>query len=261
MTGVQIPSKKNKLGFPLEYTKLAEFYDILSQGSDNSTINKILRKYKVKTVLDLTCGTGAQSLWLAKHGYQVVGIDISPKLLKIAKDKAKKEKIDCTLLKGDMRTLLVGKFDAAISMFNAIGHLTKADFEMALKNVYANLRERGLYVFDIFNLDAMNDDAVNNLAMDLRKEVNDITIRNVQYSELDKKKGRLTSYDQFTIQKGTNKPEILEGKFTLQLYSAQELKEILNKNGFETLGQYGMDGSIFVKQRTLNILTVARRCK
>ena len=50
---------KNKLGFPLTYSKLYEYYDLLSANQDeidrkNRFIDKILSQYKVKTVLDFT---------------------------------------------------------------------------------------------------------------------------------------------------------------------------------------------------------------
>ena len=133
--------KKSKLGLPLEYSKLSEYYDVLSQGNDDSknrTIEGLLKEHKVKTVLDLTCGTGSQVFWLAKHGYKVTGADFSPALLEIARAKAEKEKIDVTLIEGDMRTINVGEFNAVVTIFNAIGHLTKADLEKAMRNINKN---------------------------------------------------------------------------------------------------------------------------
>jgi len=253
---------KSELGLPLEYSKLPEYYDVLSQDtadSKNRTIERILRKHKVETVLDLTCGTGSQLFWLAKRGYKVTGADFSRPLLEIARGKAQKDKIDMRLIEGDMRTIRVGNFDAVITIFNAVGHLTKADFEKAMKNINRNLKDSGLYIFDIINLDAMTDNAVNNLAMDLKRIVNNTKIRNVQYSKLDRVRGRLTSYDQFSIQEGTNKPKLFKGKFTLQIYTAKELREMLARCGFETLGQYGIDGSRFLEKKSENILTVAKK--
>jgi len=255
--------EKNELGFPLEYSDLSEYYDPISGKeihaieTKNRLIESILKKYHVSTVLDLTCGTGSQVLWLAKHGYIVTGSDLSPHLLKIAKRKALKEKVDVNLIKGDMRTIKAGTFDAVITIFNAIGHLTKSDFEKAIENIYNNLKTGGLYVFDIFNLQAMTDKAVSELAMDIEKTVNDAKIHNIQYSKIDRKSGHLTSYDQFIIQKGSEKPKTLKGEFTLQLYKAKELREMLKRNGFKTLDQCGIDGSKFSEDETLNILTVA----
>lgn len=252
----------NDLSLPLEYSELHEYFDALCLNDadpKNQVIEKILKEHKVKTVLDLTCGTGSQVFWLAKHGYQVTGADFSPALLNIAQTKALHEQIDVRLIAGDMRTIRVGSFDAVITISNAIGHLTKNDFEKAIRNIYHNLNDNGIYVFDIFNLNAMTERVVNDLAMDLQKTVNDTKIRNVQYSEIDRTTGRLTSYDTFTIQHGLDKPKMREGKFTLQIYTAKELREMLARNGFETLDQYGIDGSQFLDNKTIQILTVAKK--
>ncbi len=102
----------SKLGLPLEYKKLPEFFDAHNIGDDtdekNAAIEKFLKKYKVKTVLDLTCGTGSQVFFLAKSEYEIVGADFSPDLLKIAREKAKKEKLDLKFIDGDMRSIKVG---------------------------------------------------------------------------------------------------------------------------------------------------------
>src|SRR3989338_5389521 len=133
---------------PLEYTKLSQYFDALGASSPNSVnrfIAKILKKHRVQTVLDLTCGTGSQVIWLAKHGFTVVGSDLSPDLLKIARSKARKEKVKAKLRHGDMRTQEIGQFDAVITIFNAVGHLSKKDFEKAIQNIYRNLKKGGLY--------------------------------------------------------------------------------------------------------------------
>ncbi len=40
--------------------------------------------------LDLGCGTGTNSIYLAQHGYQVVGVDFSPKAIATARAKAQR---------------------------------------------------------------------------------------------------------------------------------------------------------------------------
>lgn len=116
------------------YDKDSEFEELFHKDTTNEkitnrTIERILKKYKVKTVHDFTCGTGSQVFYLLKRGYQVTGSDISSGMLNIAKRKAKKDKIKIKFLRGDMRTINAGKFDAALTIFNSIGHLTKAGFE------------------------------------------------------------------------------------------------------------------------------------
>ncbi|MEE2910024.1 MAG: class I SAM-dependent methyltransferase [Candidatus Poribacteria bacterium] len=255
---------KNQLGFPLTYSKLYKYYDLLSASQDeidrkNHFIDRILSQHKVKTVLDFTCGTGAQLFGLTTLGYQVTGVDLSPFLLKIAREKSQQKKLGVELIEGDVRETQVGSFDAAITIFNAIGHLTKTDFEKGIRNIHENLVIGGVYVFDIFNLNAMTDDAIKNLAMDVKVITGDTKIYHSQNSEIDRENGRLTSYDCFTIEKECNEPKVLKDKFTLQIYTARELRRILIRNGFEVLGQYELNGSKLSEQETVNMLTVAKK--
>ena len=255
---------KNQLGFPLTYSKLYKYYDLLSASQDeidrkNYFIDRILSQHKVKTVLDFTCGTGAQLFGLTTLGYQVTGVDLSPFLLKIAREKSQQKKLGVELIEGDVRETQVGSFDAAITIFNAIGHLTKTDFEKGIRNIHENLVIGGVYVFDIFNLNAMTDDAIKNLAMDVKVITGNTKIYHSQNSEIDRENGRLTSYDCFTIEKECNEPKVLKDKFTLQIYTARELRRILIRNGFEVLGQYELNGSKLSEQETVNMLTVAKK--
>lgn len=206
----------------------------------------------------MTCGTGSQVFYLVERGYEVIGSDFSPALIEQAKNKAKKMNRDITFIDGDMRDVKVGKFDAVITIFNAIGHVTKADFEKALQNIHANLKTNGVYIFDIFNLQAITDDVINNFAMDIKSVVNGVNIRNVQHSEVDRENGFLISYDEYTISKEKGEPEIHANSFSLQIYTAKELKLMLERNGFEVVSQYDMDGNDFVAEKSLNILTVAK---
>ena len=253
----------SRLVLQLEYNKFPEYFDVHNVTEDtevtNGLIERILKKHGVETVLDLTCGTGSQVFFLEKRGYKVTGADFSPALLEIARERAVREKVDIRFIDGDMRTLKVGDFDAVITIFNAIGHLTKFGFEKALKNIYRNLKEGGIYVFDILNLEAMTDSAVADLAYYVHKKVNDTQIHTTQCSTIDREKGILTSYDSYVIQKNADKPETFKHKFALQLYTSEELSEVLGRNGFEVVEQKGMDGEAFIEEETRSILTVGKK--
>lgn len=247
---------------PSHYNKEALHYDTLNEKKSaliNKTIEKILEKYKVKTVLDLTCGTGSQVFWLAKHGYKVVGSDMNAKMLKIAKDKAQKEKLDVKLIKGDVRTTQIGEFDVVITIFNAIGHLTKRDFEKSMRNIRANLNRHGLYIFDIFNLSyLLAGDNITQLTIDWQEKYRNTTVREIQYSTIDQD-GILASYDIYHQKIGLNRPTISKAFQTLQVYSAKQLKEMLQKNGFKILRQCDVDGSRIYETKTERILTIAQK--
>lgn len=129
-------------------------YSINEKNSEqiNQLIEKTLQQHRIKTILDFTCGTGSQVFWLAKRGYEILELISSAKMLKITKCKAKQENLRLKFLKGDMRTISAGQFYAVLTAFNATGHLTKADFDKAMRNIHNNLKDGGLYLFDIFNL-------------------------------------------------------------------------------------------------------------
>lgn len=225
----------------------------------NQLITKILKKYKVISVLDLTCGSGSQVFWLLEHGFHVVGSDISRGMLGIAKNKARLTKNSVKLLHGDMRTHKVGQFDAVITIFNAIGHLTKKDFAKTMRNVHANLNQDGIYIFDILNLNYVKqDDNILKMSYEWLKNEGDTKLRTIQHSVIDDK-GVLISYSTFYTQKGKGKLNTSHNVITLQLYTAHELKTMLSKNGFQVLTQIAMDGKKFSEQKTERILTVAKK--
>ena len=253
-------SKSHVSAKPSHYDQSAEHYDVLNEETSkqiNQTIEKILEKYKLKTVLDFTCGTGSQAFWLAKRGHNVTGCDISDSMLKVAKKKPKNKNI--TLLKGDMRTKKIGKFDACITIFNSIGHLTKQDFEKAIRNIHENLKGDGIYIFDIFNLNyLLKDDNITKFTIDWFKKSGNKMVREIQYSTINKQ-GIMASYTTSIIEYKTRDPKVTKSAQTLQTYSAAQLKEILKKNGFKVLRQCDIDGTRFSDTKTERILTIAKK--
>jgi len=251
---------------PEWYNDDSKHYDKFNEDTPNaritnSSIERILAKHKVKTVADFTCGTGSQLFYLAKRDYEIVGSDISPGMLKVAKRKTKTEKSPIPLKLGDVRTIQMGKFDAALTIFNAIGHLTKAGFEKAMRNIRKNLNEDGIYLFDIFNLDYIkHSDNISKLTIDWMRREDNTVLREIQYSVIDNK-GILSSHTTSYEQKSSAKAKVSKTTITLQLYTAKELKEMLERNGFKVLEQCALDGSKFSDIKTERILTVAQKIK
>lgn len=254
--------KSHKNVLPSHYDKAAEHYDAFNKENTriiNQTIINILKEYDVSSVFDMTCGTGSQVFYLAKQDFEVVGSDINTSMLKVAKEKAAKKGLDIRFIQGDMCSLKVGKFDAVITIFNAIGHLTKQDFERAIGNIADNLEKGGLYIFDIFNLSyLLEDNNITALTIDWQKITGNTKIRDIQYSIIDDE-GILTSYTIHSEQHGFEQPKITESEQTLQIYTAQQLQKMLERNGFNVIKQCGIDGSPFNETSTDRILTVATK--
>ena len=59
--------------------------------------------------IDLGCGTGDNSIWLAAHGFQVTGCDLSDIALDHARAKAEQAKVHCAFFQADfMQVTLPG---------------------------------------------------------------------------------------------------------------------------------------------------------
>lgn len=109
-------------------------------------------------VLELGCGTGGHALELARHDCAVHGIDISDRMVEIARARAaalpdgerKKLRFDCA----DMREFRAGAgehFDVVLSLFHVMSYAaTNSDQRAAFDCARAHLRAGGLFVFDFW---------------------------------------------------------------------------------------------------------------
>jgi SAM-dependent methyltransferase len=125
--------------------------EIADQNPTNRQVQFIKNTLKAKgLVLDLACGTGRHAGPLSKEGYEMVGLDISSNLLKIAKNRWSNVK----LVMADMRCLPFkpGAFSAAVSMDTSFGYLpSEQDDAQSLKELREALGEGGELIVDVFN--------------------------------------------------------------------------------------------------------------
>jgi len=225
----------------------------------NSCIEKILKKHKVKSVLDVTCGTGIQVFWLAQRGFDVIGSDINAKMLSVAKKKAKHQKLKVQFMRADMRNVQAGKFDSVISIFNAVGHVTKSDFLKTMRNVHKNLKPKGLFIFDIFNLTyLLRDDNITKMSFDKQILQGKIKTRAIQFSTIDDS-GLFPSYTFFTEHRPGAKLKLKQAAQSLQVYTVKQLTEMLHKTGFKVIHKCEVDGSAFSETKSERMVIVARK--
>jgi SAM-dependent methyltransferase len=228
------------------YTQQAAQYDVLNVGQTtaiNKTLESIFASHQVRSVLDLTCGTGAQVEYFRARGFEIEGYDICDAMIDVANAKG----LECKL--GDMRTTRAGHFDAVITIFNAVGHLTREDFAIAMQNVRANLNDGGLYVFDIFNLEyLLAGDNITKLTIDWIEQ----GVRKIQYSTIDET-GVLASYDTLYLA-----GQVTQSSQTLQVYKVEWLEEMLGAQGFDVIDVRDVDGCEFCREGSERMLVVAQ---
>jgi SAM-dependent methyltransferase len=119
---------------------------------------EVMERREVRRMLDVACGVGRDVLELCRQGYEVVGVDFSPRSIAVAKKQAKKESLSANFVVGDMRSLvglgLGGPFDMAICLGNTIAYLKPGEgLEDALSGMRSHLRPCGTLLLDTPNID------------------------------------------------------------------------------------------------------------
>ena len=74
----------------------------LSIQEDIPKVAHEFKKNKVKRILDLGSGSGRHIVYLAKHGFDMYGLDISKSGIKISKDWLKKEGLNAKFKTGSI---------------------------------------------------------------------------------------------------------------------------------------------------------------
>ena len=196
-----------------DYDRYAPDYDLVELGGKGVTaegnwfLHKLFRRHRVVSVLDLTCGTGAQAIGLAEHGYKVTASDISEGMLKVARRKARG--LGIRFRHGDMTQPQPGKFDAVIAMFNSVGHITPAQLDKTMRHVSKNLDSGGLFVFDAFNYDLLAaHGSFGHDFIDIATDTGKTKVVRFNRNSLDKRRRVMRVRHRVYVQQVLKKPEI-----------------------------------------------------
>jgi len=198
-------------------------------------------------ILELACGTGRLTIPLARQGFDITGLDISDAMLKVAREKAKREHLSCTFIKADCREFSIsGIFNLIFIPFNSIAHIhDRASFEALCQAVKNHLAPDGRFIVDMFNprLERFMSDpnkryAVAEYEDPYGHEKVTITENNVY----DKK----TQINHIKWYYKIGKKEEFSVELNMRIYFPQELDNLLYYNGLEIIEKYGdFDGSPF----------------
>lgn len=101
-------------------------------------------------VLDLGCGTGTLTELLAGAGYDMIGVDLSDRMLSIAMEKRAQSGLDILYLQQDMREFeLYGTVRAVVCLCDSLNYLLKEeDILETFRLVNNYLDPGGLFLFD-----------------------------------------------------------------------------------------------------------------
>lgn len=158
----RIPSIRGRVKRGADFfTRFARYHDISfswSQrlGEEIPFLVRYFKKYKVKTVLDLGCGTGEHAIALAKRGFQITGIDQNEAMLTNAHEKLEKQvdkirkNVELIQLSiGEASTLKDRQFDAIICLGNMLPWVL--DYEKKFLGLKKVLAPRAVFIIQVRN--------------------------------------------------------------------------------------------------------------
>jgi SAM-dependent methyltransferase len=104
-------------------------------------------------VLDLPCGQGRHAIELARRGYEVTGVDLSPFLLAVAEERARANGVRVRWLAGDMRhPMAAERFDIVLNLFTSLGYFAdEADDRKVIGAAATMLVPGGRFVLEVIN--------------------------------------------------------------------------------------------------------------
>ena len=182
-------------------------------------------------VLDLACGPGRHAVTLAKRGFRVTGVDLSPFLLRKARERARAENVDVEWVQEDMRRFVRPEsFDLAISLFTSFGYFEGKDNDLeVLRNIHKSLRCEGVLVMEMagreplaqgFQATTSKELADGRLLVERHQVVDDWTRLKNQWIAIED--GAAATF-----------------RFEVRIYSGQELKDRLLQAGFAHIQLFG----------------------
>jgi SAM-dependent methyltransferase len=195
--------------------------------------------------LDLCCGPGRCAIALARRGFEVTGVDRTGYLLAKARRRARAAGARVRFLRTDIRDYRSPEsFDLIVNMYTSIGYFAdREDDRRVFRNVFASLRPGGRCIFELggregiagkFQATGSRRLPDGSLLIERREIVEDWTRIRSEWIVIRDGRAR-----QFEI--------------VLRLYSGQELRQELERAGFEVRlygnlegDPYGSDASRLV---------------
>jgi SAM-dependent methyltransferase len=136
------------------YKYLSKAYDVLMADVDYKMwigyLDSFLKKAGAHYIYEPACGTGKSTVEFYRLGYDITASDISPEMLSIAADDARKKGMSIRYVIQDMRSFEVGnKADAVVSVCDGPNYLEEQGLESFAVSAYKALKNNGILLFDM----------------------------------------------------------------------------------------------------------------
>ena len=226
---------------------------------------KILNTYGIASgnVLDLCCGNGRVSVYMAKKGFRVVGVDMSEPFLADANKKAREHRVAdrVTFLEGDVRKLkeVVGKiaepFDMVVSVWTSIGFFSRQDDLRTFKQARELSRDSAI----LFLADTMHSEYLSlKFTPTSYADFGDVVL--LENRSYDVTTSQVSTTWSFYKKLGENLMFVDKIDLKHHIYSVSELSSLLRKSGWEPVNFYGNLSTLQPMNSLTGMDIVAKAC-
>ena len=135
-----------------------------------------------KNILDLGCGMGDASIYFALNGARVYSVDISPGMISVVNELAKKLNLEKEIV---TKVMVAEKLDIKDEFFDVVfgnGILHHVDVELALNEVFRVLKKNGVAIF----IEPLGHNPIINVYRKIANQVRTTTERPLNYGDLSK---------------------------------------------------------------------------
>lgn len=220
------------------YTAFAQVYDSFMDNIPykewSEYLIELLKEYGVKDglIADLGCGTGNITEFLAKAGYDMIGIDNSEEMLLLAREKNTK---DILYLLQDMREMeLYGTVAATVSICDSMNYIVeKKDLLTVFRLVNNYLDEGGVFIFDL-NTEYKYETILGDSVIAENREDKSFIWENFYYPEEKINEYDLTIY----TEEADGLYRRWEETHYQRAYGLEEIKELLEQAGMKFITAY-----------------------
>lgn len=251
----------------LEGYRDAGTYDLLNHLSEKeSKFYFDLAVLQEGPILDVACGTGRFTIPLAERGFDITGLDITPEMLKLAKQKAELNNVSVNWVHADARKFeLSRKYRFIFTTGNSFQHfLDRASVDGLLGSVYRHLDEDGVFTFETRNPTISILTADEEVEKDAGSWTDSYGYQcSSTYRRSYDHKSQLEHYI-FTNRRWQEVSKVVETiePFVLRYFFPQELESLLFYYGFELVEMYGdFDKSPFQADSPLMVCICRKRHK
>jgi SAM-dependent methyltransferase len=201
-------------------------------------------------VLDLPSGSGRHALALAKRGYSMTGIDISPCAIVSAQRQAEIAGVSAAFLLGDMRKPPAqGPYAGAYCFGNSFGYLSREDMEGFVVDMLGAVVPGGRWVIDT---GAAAESLLPHFIEERVLEAGGVTY--AVRSRFDSEARRLVQ--SCKLARGS---ELQTAEIYYSIYTVQELHQLLARHGWLVLSTYSSPEGAPFQPGDRRLLLVAER--